>query len=468
VLLLAAFVLLLVCASFGAGVLFLVGSSGFLILICIACGARMPSKIPGRDTIPYVAISLALAAVIVARRNTSKRALRNRIALLILVGSAALPCVADPLTAFTSCIGATGHDPVCRIDAGTYAITTSLVIDRSNITLEGATENASDTTFVRAAGFTGALLQDPLPGSASLHSVTIKNLTLDGNRQQQSGTFGDFAPDAAFYSTKGILFTNLRFLNSPNISLGFSGSGTGRVLIYASIFRNSTAQTVWSDAYGQGGTGCASGTLPDNIVIAASYFQDAGESAVALNATNILVLDNIFEHNKWNTTPFGDSGGQINFYECSNGVAAVGNTVRDGIVGANGQTADGIEVHAKNVLLVNNVIRNNAGSGITLGGAQHVFIANWNRATSTSANGIAGVYIYNDRADRTTEWVTIEGANVTDQRTGVLFGSQNGVPLNHMTVTNNCLADDIQPILLSVMGPDVIIANNLTRDCGPR
>jgi hypothetical protein len=428
----------------------------------------MLSKIPRRDTILYGAISLALAAVIVARRNTSKRALRNRIALLILVGGAALPCVADPLIAFTRCISATGQGPVCRIEAGTYAISTSLVIGRSNITLEGATENASDTTFVRAAGFTGALLQDPLPGSASLHSVTIRNLTLDGNRQQQSGTFGGFAPDAAFYSTKGILFTNLRFLNSPNISLGFSGNGTGRVVIYASIFRNSTAQTVWSDAYGPAGAGCASGTLPDNIVIAASYFQDAGESAVALNATNILVLDNIFEHNKWNTIPFGDSGGQINFYKCSDGVAAVGNSVLDGIVGANGQTADGIEVHAKNVLLVNNVIRNNAGSGITLGGTQHVLIANWNRATSTSANGIAGVYIYNDGADRTTEWVTIEGANVTDQPTGVLFGTQNGIPLNHMVVTNNCLAGDIEPVLLSVMGPDVIIANNLTRDCGPR
>ena len=393
----------------------------------------------------------------------------QRIALLILITGAALRCVAaDPLTAFTMCIGATGQGPVCRLDAGTYTISTSLVIGRSDITLKGATGNASDTTLVRAAGFTGAMLQDLLPGSASLHNVTIKNLTLEGNRKQQSGTFSDFTPDAAFYSTRGILFTNLRFLNSPNISLGFSGNGTGQVVIRESIFLNSTAQTVWSDVYGQGPAGCASGTLPDNIVIAKSYFRDAGESAVALNATNVLVLGNIFEHNKWNTIPFGDSGGQINFYECSDGVTAVGNTVRDGIVGANGQTADGIEVHAKNVLLVNNVIRNNAGSGITLGGAQRVFIANWDRATSITANGTAGVYIYNDTADRTTEWVTIQGANVTDQPTGVLFGSQDGVPLNHMTVTNNCFAGDIQPVLLSLMGSDVIIANNLTRDCGPR
>ena len=95
-------------------------------------------------------------------------------------------------------------------------------------------------------------------------------------------------------------------------------------------------------------------------------------------------------------------------------------------------------------------------------------ITNWNRATSITANGTAGVYIYNDSADRTTEWVTIEGANVTDQPTGVLFGSQDGVPLNHMTVRNNCFAGDTHPVVLSVIGPDVIIANNLTRDCGPR
>ena len=51
------------------------------------------------------------------------------------------------------------------------------------------------------------------------------------------------------------------------------------------------------------------------MVIANSYFRDAGESAIALNATNVLVLGNILQHNKWNTIPFGDSGGQINFYE---------------------------------------------------------------------------------------------------------------------------------------------------------
>ena len=312
------------------------------------------------------------------------------------------------------------------------------------------------------------MLQDPLPGTASLHGVTINNLTLDGNRQQQSGTFSDFTPDAAFYSTKGILFTNLRCLNSPNISLGFSGNGTGQIVIDTSIFLNSTAQTVWSDVYGQGRAGCASGTLPDNIVIAHSYFRDAGETAIALNATNVLVLGNILEHNKWNTIPFGDSGGQINLYECSDGIAAMGNTVRDGIVGMNGQTADGIEVHAKNVLLINNVVRNNAGSGITLGGAQRVFITNWDRATSITDNGIAGVYIYNDSADRATNLSPIERAKVTNQPTGVLFGSQDGVALNHMIVTNNCFAGDIQPVSLSVMGSDVIIANNLTHDCGPR
>ncbi len=64
VLSLAAFILLLVCANFGAAVLFLVGFPVFFILVGIAGGARMPSKIPGRDTILYVAISLGLVAVI--------------------------------------------------------------------------------------------------------------------------------------------------------------------------------------------------------------------------------------------------------------------------------------------------------------------------------------------------------------------------------------------------------------------
>jgi hypothetical protein len=62
---LAAIILLLVCANFGAAVLLLVGFPGFLILVGIAGGARIPTKIPGRDTILYVAISLGVVAVIV-------------------------------------------------------------------------------------------------------------------------------------------------------------------------------------------------------------------------------------------------------------------------------------------------------------------------------------------------------------------------------------------------------------------
>jgi hypothetical protein len=61
---LVATILLLVCANFGPAVLFLVGVPGFFILIGVAGGARMPSKIPGRDTILYVAISLGLVAII--------------------------------------------------------------------------------------------------------------------------------------------------------------------------------------------------------------------------------------------------------------------------------------------------------------------------------------------------------------------------------------------------------------------
>jgi hypothetical protein len=45
---LVAIILLLVCANFGPGVLFLVGVPGFFILIGVAGGAKMPSKIPAR------------------------------------------------------------------------------------------------------------------------------------------------------------------------------------------------------------------------------------------------------------------------------------------------------------------------------------------------------------------------------------------------------------------------------------
>jgi hypothetical protein len=60
----SAIILLLVCANVGAAVLFLVGFPGFIILVGIAGGARMPWKIPGRDAILYLAISIGLVVVI--------------------------------------------------------------------------------------------------------------------------------------------------------------------------------------------------------------------------------------------------------------------------------------------------------------------------------------------------------------------------------------------------------------------
>ena len=64
----AAFILLLVCSNYGTAVLLFVGFPGFMILVGIAGGARMPSKIPARDTIVYVFISLGVvvAAILLA------------------------------------------------------------------------------------------------------------------------------------------------------------------------------------------------------------------------------------------------------------------------------------------------------------------------------------------------------------------------------------------------------------------
>jgi hypothetical protein len=64
VLSLVAVTLLFACANLSAPVLFFVGVPGFFILVGVAGGARMPSRIPGRDTILYVAISLGLVAFI--------------------------------------------------------------------------------------------------------------------------------------------------------------------------------------------------------------------------------------------------------------------------------------------------------------------------------------------------------------------------------------------------------------------
>src|SRR6185295_3364144 len=103
----------------------------------------------------------------------------------------------------------------------------------------------------------------------------------------------------------------------------------------------------------------------------------------------------------------------------------------------------GIEVHATDVILIDNLIQNNAGVGLNLQGTQQAFVANWNPRTGIFNNN-GGIGINNDLNNggtRATDSVRIDNANLTDNQTfGIILDLRTGrIPPTHLVITNNCL-----------------------------
>jgi hypothetical protein len=382
------------------------------------------------------------------------------------------------LQEFITCIGAQGQGSVCQLDAGTYQISSTLFIGRSNVTIKGTQVNSvPGTVLQRPPGMINPLLR-----AANLSSITFRDLTFDGNRAAQPAAYNSgIQPELAIFTVQSVLIANSNFINSANASLGFY-FGTSGVAINGSTFSNSTAIGIYTGDPTSGSTQapnawmlCPTFTLPDNLLIANSTFQNNGEPAILGDATNVQLVNNMFINNQSNTVPFNDDGGQIGLNECSDNAALVGNTFANGIVGPNGKIADGLELHGTNMSLVNNLVINNAGDGIVLYGNQHAFIANWNAEAAVSGNNtfssgqFPGVAIYNLPGWRPTDDILIDHAiTVNGQQYGIQFANQTGVPFNHIAITNNCLAGNITaPIQLDNMGPDVVIAGNMTTGCGP-
>ena len=52
---------------------------------------------------------------------------------------------------FVQCVGASGHEPVCKLDAGIYPVSETISLGRSNITIEGTVLGSLlETTLQRA------------------------------------------------------------------------------------------------------------------------------------------------------------------------------------------------------------------------------------------------------------------------------------------------------------------------------
>jgi len=392
------------------------------------------------------------------------------------------PGVAEGLTLqeFTRCIGPQGQGPVCQLDAGIYPLSSQLQIGRSNITIKGTIKTSlRDTLLQRAPGWRFSLIIDVGPPQTlpPVTNITIRDLTFDGNRAQNGEIWSSYFAELQINTTKSLLVTNCAFINSPNTGFVVLGRGASGVVVNHSYFGNAVIYGFWSGAAGDNSAEtyrtCAGLNVPDNLVVANSQFENIGEPAILGDATNWRIENNIFTNNHSYPAPFNDDGGQIDLTPCTGGAALVGNTFQDGQAASTGHFVQGIEVHANDVAIINNTMRNNTGSGISIGGGANVFVANWEPNTGIFSNRDSGIAIHHDPtapdAARPVDSIVIDSANIVGNGQWGIWTRSPDLPITHLIVTNSCITRNRTGVQqLSNVGPDVIFQNNRDVNCGPQ
>jgi hypothetical protein len=405
--------------------------------------------------------------------------IRMRILLLLGISglSLATPARALSFQDFVQCVGASGQGAVCQLDAGTYPVSETISIGRSNMTIEGTEQNSKlATTLQRAAGFDGALLSDVSAIGTNLKSVAIRDLTFDGNRAANGEPYYGYNPDVAIFVVEGLLVEHSSFVNAPNIGLALYGAGAGDVVVDQSYFGNPVVFGMWSDATGNT-TGityqdCPALEFVNNVTVENSVFENAGEGALLAEVTNLQILQNVFTNNHSNTVPFDDNGGQIDLTLCAKNVMIWKNTFQDGSQSPDGTLADGIELHGTYIDVIDNTVKNNSGGGIEMDGVQHVLIENSDSRTGSFGNGLSGIEIaHSSPTFRPTEWITIDSAITSGNGQYGIWSDTSETtpsqPVNHLTIENTCESNNmLGPTYFVNLGPDVTLKDNKTSRCG--
>jgi len=380
---------------------------------------------------------------------------------------------------FVQCVGASGHGDVCKLDSGIYPVSETISIGRSHITIEGTVLNYwLESTLQRAPGFEGALLSDVNAIGTTLKSVTIRDLTFDGNQAENTEPYYSYNPDVSIFVVKKLLVEHSSFINAPNIGLALYGAGAGDIVVDKSYFANPVVFGMWSDATvnttGITYQDCPTLKFVNNVTVEHSVFENAGEGALLAEVTNLQILENVFTNNHSNTIPFGDNDGQIDLTVCTKDVLISKNTFQDGSQSPNGTTADGIELHGTYIDVIDNTVKNNSGGGIEMDGVQHILIKNSDPKTGNFGNGLSGIEIaHSSSTFRPTEWITVDSAISTGNgQYGIWSDTSNTTPtqpVNHLTIEDTCLSGNaFAPTYFANLGPDVTMKNNKVSGCGPK
>lgn len=385
-------------------------------------------------------------------------------------------CWGLDLNGFRACLRTTGQGSTCALDPGEWVIDATVRVERSNLTVTGTlAPDGTRPTLRRAAGFRQEMVRVSPQGGQKLSSLTIRQLSFDGNRTHAGFAASEVSADVEVYSTTSLLIYDCRFVDAPRHHLVIDEQSSS-AMVTDSTFDGAAWFGIWSDGSqlprpGRSVSCEAADRVPilSDIVVAGNLFQNVGANALFLHAHNIQVIGNLFRDNH-REAPFNISGGQVDILQCSNNVAFYRNTFADGRATANGWWADGFEVYARNVAFVDNTVENNAGAAGTFLGLEDGFFAHWNPRTKFRGNLRGGPFIANSGGYRPVSRVHLDRINSVNNGDGYGVNFDNfrtGEPIKGVILTNSCLAGNREPLFLRGLDRDASVRDNRTMSCGP-
>lgn len=317
--------------------------------------------------------------------------------ILLAAGSSVGLFALNPLPSnFTNCILSTGSGTTCSIPSGTYDVTSTLTVERSNITIEGS--SITGTTLRRAS----ASLQAMIVPASGVGGVTIAYLTIDGNRYDSSLGINCLAANQGWgeidwrvfvsgtrtydESQTGIVtIHDVAIINAPadGVHLGGYASGGASTISYSFIGTDSS--TSHTPSYATRGTGLVLWGTSAGSYYAHYYYS--GTAGLSVFGSNQIIYGNEFFQNRYEASDGSAGGGQLYLegpiytsYATATSVAR--NTINGNnwttpssgtlngcsVSNPNNNGVAGIEMSGYYHGIYNNEISQHSGDGISIGG----------------------------------------------------------------------------------------------------
>ncbi len=350
------------------------------------------------------------------------------------------------LEAFVACVGASGTEPTCRLEAGTHLVNEPIRVLRSDVALVGDPENAESVVLRRGSDH-GEVLSVGDDGVAPLRGVTITGIVIDGAAPMPScldNNCVDFWVHNAcataascsgnvtgFSGDVSVRISRMIFRNAPAHSVALYGNVESRVndvVIEESEINDSVLTGLLVGANGIDGTaaqcdhGIKARWAPSNITVRGNKFLRNGTGAFGVNVSRYFDLDsNLFDDNYRDPVPELPSGGTVFFDQCTDVVRIVNNEFigpRDTPTHSTGA----LELWGRNTLVQGNILRDYPLDGV---GANSVYnltvvdnvIVDNNLFTNTDPGRgwrAGGITIWNRVGHRLTNGVTVARNRVTN------------------------------------------------------